>query len=203
MPTRSVGVVVVICQPSSLAIGQPLAVDAAGCPGQSLETFGGDLLAAANARSERPLVEPCQRGVDERELLVRPVAQREIALLGEHLARGRRLRAVGHRIGGDDGRAAFLEQARSLGAEGGSEGLEVDSGHGSIVPERILQGSTHEEREMAIEIDPVCGMEVDTDTSVLSTEYEGRTWWFCSRGCLLEFTDDPEKYLSPDHQPQM
>ena len=56
---------------------------------------------------------------------------------------------------------------------------------------------------MAIAIDPVCGMEVDTDTSVLSTEYAGRTFWFCSRGCLLEFTDDPEKYLSPDHEPSM
>lgn len=56
---------------------------------------------------------------------------------------------------------------------------------------------------MAIEIDPVCGMEVDTDTSVLSTEYEGKTYWFCSRGCLLEFTEDPEKYLAADYEPTM
>lgn len=56
---------------------------------------------------------------------------------------------------------------------------------------------------MAIEIDPVCGMQVDTDTSVLSTEYEGKTYWFCSRGCLLEFTEDPEKYLAADYEPTM
>jgi Cu+-exporting ATPase len=56
---------------------------------------------------------------------------------------------------------------------------------------------------MAIEIDPVCGMEVDTDTSVLSTEHEGTTYWFCSRGCLLEFEDDPEKYLASDYEPTM
>ena len=56
---------------------------------------------------------------------------------------------------------------------------------------------------MAIAIDPVCGMEVDTATSELSFEYEGTTYWFCGRGCLLEFKDDTETYLSADHQPSM
>ena len=40
---------------------------------------------------------------------------------------------------------------------------------------------------MAIETDPVCGMQVDTETSQLSFEHEGTTYWFCGRGCLLEF----------------
>jgi YHS domain-containing protein len=57
--------------------------------------------------------------------------------------------------------------------------------------------------EMAIEIDPVCGMEVDTTTSQLSYEYEGKTYWFCGKGCMLEFKDDPEKYLDPDYVPSM
>ena len=48
---------------------------------------------------------------------------------------------------------------------------------------------------MAIEIDPVCGMEVDTTTSQLSLEHDGKTYWFCGKGCLLEFRDDPEAYL--------
>lgn len=56
---------------------------------------------------------------------------------------------------------------------------------------------------MAVEIDPVCGMEVDTDTSVLSFEHEGGTYWFCSRGCLLEFKDDPDRFLSPEYKPSM
>jgi YHS domain-containing protein len=59
------------------------------------------------------------------------------------------------------------------------------------------------EAMMAIAIDPVCGMEVDTATSDLSFEFEGTTYWFCGRGCLLEFKDDPKRYLSPDHQPSM
>jgi len=56
---------------------------------------------------------------------------------------------------------------------------------------------------MAIEIDPVCGMEVDTSTSLLSLEHDGTTYWFCSKGCMLEFRDDPEKYLAPDYKPSM
>ena len=56
---------------------------------------------------------------------------------------------------------------------------------------------------MATEIDPVCGMEVDTSTSQLSLEHDGTTYWFCSRGCLLDFEEDPDKYLAPDHEPTM
>jgi Cu+-exporting ATPase len=56
---------------------------------------------------------------------------------------------------------------------------------------------------MAIQTDPVCGMPVDPATSQLSFEHDGQTYWFCGKGCLLEFRDDPEKYLAPDHEPTM
>ena len=56
---------------------------------------------------------------------------------------------------------------------------------------------------MAIEIDPVCGMSVDTTTSQLSLEHDRKTYWFCSRGCLLDFQDDPEPVLNPDSVPSM
>jgi len=56
---------------------------------------------------------------------------------------------------------------------------------------------------MAIQIDPVCGMEVDDATSKLSLEHDGATYWFCGKGCLLEFKDDPETYLAPDYAPSM
>ena len=46
-------------------------------------------------------------------------------------------------------------------------------------------------------------MEVDTTTSLLSFDHEGTTYWFCSKGCLLEFKDDPAKYLDPEHTPSM
>jgi Cu+-exporting ATPase len=55
---------------------------------------------------------------------------------------------------------------------------------------------------MAIAKDPVCGMDVDTETSQLSIEHDGTTYWFCGKGCLLEFKDDPEKYTDPAYVPE-
>ena len=60
-----------------------------------------------------------------------------------------------------------------------------------------------EDEALAIAIDPVCGMEVDTTTSTLSSDYDGTTYWFCSKGCLLDFTEDPETYLDEDYTPSM
>ena len=56
---------------------------------------------------------------------------------------------------------------------------------------------------MAIAIDPVCGMEVETTTSQLSFEHEGVTYWFCGKGCLLEFRDDPAAFLGATEPPSM
>jgi YHS domain-containing protein len=64
-------------------------------------------------------------------------------------------------------------------------------------------GVPEEEGPMAIAIDPVCGMEVDTATSTLSLEHDGTTYWFCGKGCLLDFKDDPEAYLDADRVPSM
>lgn len=55
-------------------------------------------------------------------------------------------------------------------------------------------------------IDPVCGMTVDPETARaagLSAEHAGQTYHFCGKGCLLEFRDDPEKYLDPNRIPSM
>jgi Cu+-exporting ATPase len=56
---------------------------------------------------------------------------------------------------------------------------------------------------MAMAIDPVCGMEVDTETSHLKTEHNEQTYWFCGRGCKLDFEDDPETFLDPKRTPSM
>jgi Cu+-exporting ATPase len=52
-----------------------------------------------------------------------------------------------------------------------------------------------------IAIDPVCGMEVDTETSQLSHEHDGTTYWFCGKGCLLDFRDDPESFIGAEPKP--
>ena len=54
---------------------------------------------------------------------------------------------------------------------------------------------------MAIAIDPVCGMEVDMDSAQNIAEHNGQRFYFCSRGCMLDFQEDPERYLDPDYKP--
>ncbi len=54
---------------------------------------------------------------------------------------------------------------------------------------------------MATAIDPVCGMEVDMDTAQFNAEHEGQQFYFCSRGCMLDFQDDPARFLHPDYKP--
>ena len=61
-------------------------------------------------------------------------------------------------------------------------------------------------QRMDAETDPVCGMAVDPEEARAdgrTAEYDGRTYYFCSRGCLLEFADDPKKVFQPDYVPHM
>src|SRR3954468_21412960 len=45
-------------------------------------------------------------------------------------------------------------------------------------------------------IDPVCGMTVDPATAAGSSDFGGRTHWFCSTGCKRAFDADPAKYTT-------
>ena len=62
-----------------------LAVDAMRGPRQRLEAARRDRLAAVDAGPEGAVVEPGERGIDQRQLLLRAVAQGEVALLLEDL----------------------------------------------------------------------------------------------------------------------
>jgi P-type Cu+ transporter len=55
---------------------------------------------------------------------------------------------------------------------------------------------------MAMATDPVCGMQVDTDNAQFTAEHDSTTYYFCSRGCMLDFQDEPAKYLDPSYRPQ-
>lgn len=44
--------------------------------------------------------------------------------------------------------------------------------------------------------DPVCGMTVKPETAAGSHEFKGTTYYFCGKGCLDKFQNDPEKYLT-------
>src|SRR5688500_20191984 len=44
-------------------------------------------------------------------------------------------------------------------------------------------------------IDPICGMIVEPRSAAGSFEYHGTTYYFCSKGCLQKFQQDPERFL--------
>jgi YHS domain-containing protein len=55
-------------------------------------------------------------------------------------------------------------------------------------------------------VDPVCGMVVDPTVAQarsLHVEHDGRDFYFCARGCKLDFEEDPEHFLDPGHRPSM
>jgi len=45
--------------------------------------------------------------------------------------------------------------------------------------------------------DPVCGMEVDGKGRGYTRTYEGKTYRFCSLGCVEKFEAHPERFLKP------
>jgi YHS domain-containing protein len=37
----------------------------------------------------------------------------------------------------------------------------------------------------------------------LSSEHGGTTYYFCGRGCKLDFDEDPDRFFAPDYVPSM
>jgi Cu+-exporting ATPase len=46
-----------------------------------------------------------------------------------------------------------------------------------------------------MQIDPICGMQVDEKTAQYKTDYKSKTYYFCAPGCKKTFDSEPEKYL--------
>ena len=46
--------------------------------------------------------------------------------------------------------------------------------------------------------DPVCGMEVTSDSKGGTTQWQGETYYFCSDKCQEKFTADPKAYITKD-----
>jgi len=53
---------------------------------------------------------------------------------------------------------------------------------------------------MAKAVDPVCGMEVDTEKAKFVAAYKGKVYYFCSQHCKKKFEANPEYYLT--HGPE-
>jgi Cu+-exporting ATPase len=46
--------------------------------------------------------------------------------------------------------------------------------------------------------DPICHMDIDPASAAGSSEHGGTTYYFCSRGCKLEFDEDPDAALQAE-----
>ena len=47
-----------------------------------------------------------------------------------------------------------------------------------------------------MQTDPVCRMQVEPERAAARAEYQGTTYYFCSKGCQKTFVANPEKYAS-------
>jgi YHS domain-containing protein len=48
---------------------------------------------------------------------------------------------------------------------------------------------------MATVKDPVCGMEIDSESAKASRDVAGQTYYFCSTECVAVFDEAPERYV--------
>ena len=58
----------------------------------------------------------------------------------------------------------------------------------------------------ATAIDPVCGMTVQFPEAIvkeLHSLYRDQDYYFCGRGCKLDFDEDPDRYVDPSYVPGM
>ena len=46
--------------------------------------------------------------------------------------------------------------------------------------------------------DPVCHMDIEAAGAAGSSEFEGKTYYFCSTGCKRDFDEDPEGILKAE-----
>jgi Cu+-exporting ATPase len=51
--------------------------------------------------------------------------------------------------------------------------------------------------------DPVCGMSVDPARAAGSLDHGGHTYYFCSRHCLDQFRDEPERFIRAVKGPRL
>lgn len=43
--------------------------------------------------------------------------------------------------------------------------------------------------------DPVCGMDVDEEQAAATSQYQGKSYYFCAPGCKRAFDKEPAKCI--------
>lgn len=49
---------------------------------------------------------------------------------------------------------------------------------------------------MAMVVDPVCGMRIESEEAASTIDHEGKTYYFCSQTCHDAFSADPSAYTA-------
>ena len=49
---------------------------------------------------------------------------------------------------------------------------------------------------MAMVVDPVCGMRIESEEAAGPVDFEGKTYYFCSQTCHDAFVADPSSYAA-------
>ena len=62
-----------------------------------------------------------------------------------------------------------------------------------VVQARVTQAGTLS-RSFEMTKDVVCGMQVDQAKAAGGSEYNGTTFYFCSKGCKTKFDANPAQY---------
>jgi Cu+-exporting ATPase len=55
--------------------------------------------------------------------------------------------------------------------------------------------SASERRFMATQLDPVCGMSIEEKDAAGTTQFGGRTYYFCHPSCKTAFDQNPQKFV--------
>ena len=59
-----------------------------------------------------------------------------------------------------------------------------------------------QERMMKRVKDLVCGMTIEPQTAAATSQYGGKTYYFCAPGCKVAFDRNPEEYISGHKEPE-
>jgi YHS domain-containing protein len=93
--------------------------------------------------------------------------------------------------------APWREKLPVVWAIGPSTHPETDHHHGE---------SLDAPRKLGTALDPVCGMAVVLAAALtkdLRATHLGIDYYFCGRGCTLDFIEDPGRFLDPTYVPSM
>jgi Cu+-exporting ATPase len=73
--------------------------------------------------------------------------------------------------------------------------VEVGSARATATQPSAHMGQGENMSEESTAIDPVCGMSVERASAEYQSVHDGRTYYFCAKGCKESFDKDPGKYL--------